>query len=118
MNKDVLYLVWTDTAGNKYKVAELSKENNEYSFRYILDELKQARQKGFEPFIAFPRIDAIYHNPNLFAVFAARLPDEKRPEIGEILKTYNMESYDEFELLKRSRGKLPTDNYEFMQQLL
>lgn len=31
----------------------------------------------------------------------------------EILTTYGMTEYDEFELLKRSGAKLPTDNCEF-----
>ena len=52
---------------------------------------------------------------HLFAVFGARLPDKRRPEIKEILETYGMTEYDEFELLKRSGAKLPTDNYEFVK---
>ena len=65
--------------------------------------------------IAFPQINALYDNPQLFAVFAARLPEPTRPEIKEILATYDMEEYNDFELLKRSGAKLPTDNYEFIQ---
>ena len=30
-------------------------------------------------------------------------------------KGYGMTEYDEFELLKRSGAKLPTDNYEFVK---
>lgn len=34
MNKDLVYLVWTDVnTGKKYKVAELYKENEKYYFR-------------------------------------------------------------------------------------
>jgi len=29
--------------------------------------------------------------------------------------SYGMTEYDEFELLKRSGAKLPTDNYEFVE---
>ena len=39
----------------------------------------------------------------------------KRQQIKEILETYGMTEYDEFELLKRSGAKLPTDNYEFVK---
>lgn len=115
MNEDLVYLIWTDVnTGNKYKVAMLYKENETYYFKYILDNVKEAQEKGFELLIAFPQINATYENPQLFAVFSARLPEPTRPEIKEILETYGMTEYDEFELLKRSGAKLPTDNYEFI----
>ena len=70
---------------------------------------------GFELLIAFSQINATYENPQLFAVFAVRLPEPTRPEIKEILDTYGMKEYDDFELLKRSGAKLPTDNYGFVR---
>ncbi len=116
MKKDLVYLVWKDTnTGNKYKVATLYKENGIYYFRYILENVKEAKKYGFKLLIAFPQINALYDNPKLFATFATRLPDATRPEIKEILATYGMTEYDEFELLKRSGAKLPTDNYEFVK---
>ena len=102
--------------GNKYKVAKLYKENETFYFKYILENVKEAQKDGFELLIAFPQINALYDNPKLFATFAARLPEPTRPEIKEILATYGMTEYDEFELLKRSGAKLPTDNYEFVKQ--
>jgi len=116
MEKDLVYLVWTDVnTGNQYKVAELYKENKTYYFKYILENVKEAQKNGFELLIAFPQINATYENPQLFAVFSSRLPEPTRPEIKEILSTYGMEEYNEFELLKRSGAKLPTDNYEFVK---
>lgn len=115
MEKDVLYLVWTNVnTGRKYKVAELYKKDKMYYFKYILDNVKKAQEDGFELLIAFPQINATYENSQLFAVFSSRLPDENRPEIKKILETYGMREYDEFELLKRSGAKLPTDSYEFV----
>ena len=115
MKKDMVYLVWTDANGNRYKVAMLYKENDKYYFKYILENVKEAQKKGFRPLIAFPQINALYDNTKLFATFAARLPEPTRPEIKEILETYGMTEYDAFELLKRSGAKLPTDNYEFVK---
>ena len=116
MKKDLVYLVWTDVnTGNKYKIAELYKKDEKFYFKYILDNVKEAQKNGFTLLIAFPQINATYENPHLFAVFGARLPDKRRPEIKEILETYGMTEYDEFELLKRSGAKLPTDNYEFVK---
>lgn len=115
MEKDLVYLVWTDVnTGNQYKVAELYKENETYYFKYILENVKDAQKNGFTLLIAFPQINALYDNPQLFAVFSSRLPESTRPEIKEILDEYGMTEYDEFELLKRSGAKLPTDNYEFV----
>lgn len=116
MQRDLVYLVWTDVkTGNKYKVAMLYKENETYYFKYILENVKEAQKDGFELLVAFPQINATYENPHLFAVFGARLPDKRRPEIKEILSTYGLEEYDEFELLKRSGAKLPTDKFEFVK---
>lgn len=116
MERDLVYLVWTDVkTGNKYKVAQLYKENDKYYFKYILENLKEAQKHGFKLLVAFPQINALYDNPKLFANFAARLPEPTRPEIKEILETYGMTEYDAFELLKRSGAKLPTDNYEFIK---
>ena len=117
MGRDVVYLVWKDVnTGEKYKVAMLYKENKKYYFKYILENVKQAQEKGFELLIAFPQINATYENPQLFAVFSSRLSEPTRPEIKEILETYGMTEYDAFELLKRSGAKLPTDNYEFVKE--
>lgn len=116
MEKDVVYLVWTNQESKKqYRVAELYKENGKFYFKYILDNIKEAEKDGFTLLISFPSVNAVYENPQLFAVFSARLPDSTRPEIKEILDTYDMTEYDEFELLKRSGAKLPTDNYEFVR---
>ena len=118
MEKDLVYLVWTDVnTGNKYKVAELYKQENTFYFKYILDNVKEAQKVGFKLLVAFPQINALYDNPKLFANFAARLPEPTRPEIKEILATYDMTEYDDFELLKRSGAKLPTDDYEFVKQI-
>lgn len=116
MNRDIVYLVWKNKEnGKSYKVAELYKENNKYYFKYLLENVKEAEKDGFTLLIAFPQINALYDNPQLFAVFSSRLPESTRPEINEILATYGMTEYDEFELLKRSGAKLPIDNYEFVK---
>ena len=42
MEKDLVYLVWTDVnTGNKYKVAELYKQDNTFYFKYMLKKLKR-----------------------------------------------------------------------------
>ena len=60
MEKDLVYLVWTDiNTGNKYKVAELYKQENTFYFKYILDNVKEAQKLGFKLLVAFPQINAL-----------------------------------------------------------
>lgn len=115
MKQDLVYLVWTDVKTNKkFKVAKLYKENGTFYFKYILENVKDAQKNGLELLIPFPQINALYDNPKLFDCFGARLPEPTRPEIKEILNTYGMKEYNDFELLKRSGAKLHTDHYEFV----
>ena len=114
MEKDLVYLVWTDVkTGNKYKVAKLYKENGKFYFKYIVENVRLALKDGFMYLIPFPNVNATYESNDLFACFATRLPDKRRPEIRKILDTYGLKEYDEYELLKASGAKLPTDEYEF-----
>lgn len=116
MKKDSVYLIWNNPkTGNKFKVGELYKEEDTFYFRYIKENVAEAMKEGFKLLIAFPQLNALYDNPQLFAAFSTRLPDKRRPEIKEILDTYGMKEYDEFELLKRSGAKLPIDDYEFVK---
>ena len=115
MDENKVYLVWKDVnTGKKFKVGMLYKEDDMFYFRYVLENLKEAEEHGFHLLIPFPNFNAIYFCPHLFANFASRLPDKSRPEIDKILKEYGMTEYDEFELLKRSGAKLPTDGYGFV----
>ena len=116
MNREIVYLSWTNVkTGKQYKIAELYKENNTFYFKYIIENVKEAQKEGFTLLVAFQALNATYESPQLFATFSARLPDKRRPEIKEILETYGMTEYDEFELLKRSGSKLPIDSYEFVK---
>lgn len=118
MNNDLVYLIWNDNQNNKnYVVAKLYRDNNKYYFEYITKNIEEAKKQGFNLLISFPDENKVYTNNRLFATFSSRLPDKRRPDIGKILETYKMSEYDEFELLKRSGAKLPTDNFEFVSSL-
>ena len=115
MKNDLDYLVWKNNKENKkYIVAKLYKKDEKYYFEYISENLIEAKANGFNLLIPFPSEDKVYTNSRLFATFSSRLPDKRRPDIDKILKTYQMKNYNEFELLKRSGAKLPTDNFEFI----
>jgi hypothetical protein len=84
----------------------LVRDGNLYKFGYL--------GEGFKTLVAFPDRGKIYVSDKLFPSFSSRIPDRRRSDIGHILNNYNLDGYDEFELLKRSGGRLPTDSIEFV----
>lgn len=115
--RDYMYLIWKEPVSRRqYIIAKLSK-NGKYEFEYDF-EIDTAIKKGFQPLIAFADVTKRYESNRLFATFSGRIPDKRRKNINEILYKYDMEYYDEYELLKRSGGKLPIDNLEFIDPIL
>ena len=115
-NNMCLYLVWSDyITKEKFIVGKLYK-NEKYVFEYELEGVKKAEKKGFEPLVAFPNIYEKYESNVIFPAFSSRLPDKRRKDMKKILETYGMNKYDAFELLRKSGGKLPIDNFEFVEK--
>lgn len=115
--RDYIYLVWKEPISRRqYTIAKLSK-NGKYEFEYAF-EIADAIEKGFQPFVAFQDINKKYESEKLFASFSSRIPDRRRKNIGEILKKYGLDEYDEYKLLKRSGGRLPIDNLEFIDPII
>ena len=114
MNKE-MWLIWKQPkTRRRYKIGTL-KYDNKYVFKYTNPELDEAIKVGFEYFPGFDCIDKVYESENLFANIATRLPNSKRPDYLEILNAYNLDKDStEFEILKATKGRLITDNYEFV----
>jgi HipA-like protein len=92
----------------KVTVGYLKKIPEGYVFEYDMHYLENNKR------IFFAKVKGNkFINNKMFAFFKSRLPDEKRPDIQEILKSYGLKEYDDFELLARTKGKIMTDNYEF-----
>lgn len=107
-----IFVIWKSPESRRnYLVGRITRDEK-YSFNYE-SELEEAKKEGFTEFIPFPNKDELYKNEILFPIFSNRLPDKKRKDIQKILKKYNLESYDEFELLKMG-AELPTDNLKFV----
>ncbi len=110
-----LYLIWKDSKTRRnYTVGKLSK-NAGYSFEYIA-EADDARKAGWKGLEAFPD-KRQYLSDILFPSFSSRLPDQKRRDINRILEKYSLSEYDEFELLRSTRGRLPIDTYELIDPI-
>jgi HipA-like protein len=114
-NRDYLICVWRDLeTRQRFVIGKLSR-NGMYEFEYDGEGVADAKKHGFELLISFPDVKKTYTNESMFAVFKSRLPDKKRKNIDEILEKYNLAEYDDFELLKKTEGKLPIDTIEFIE---
>ena len=80
----------------------------------ILSGVEKAEEYGFSPLPNFPRIDVEYFREELFSSFSKRLPLHGKRDVSSVLKQYDLEEYDAFELLKKSGGKISTDSFEFI----
>jgi len=115
--KNIIWMIWRNDEGVAFKVGELSKRPGKYYFRYDLDGVKKAEAYGFSPLPYFPKLDAKYFREGLFRSFSERLPGHNKKDRTSVLKEYNLEEYDDLELLIKSGGKMPTDSFEFRSSL-
>lgn len=114
--KNELWLTWKEPySRRRYKVGVLSKEEKNYIFKYENPELDAATEKGFKYFPGFEDTKKVYKNEVLFMNIKTRLPNVSRPDYLEILNSYNLEKdSNDFDILKATRGRLITDDYEFV----
>ena len=121
MNNLCLWLVWKDTnSRERFVVGLLSFDEQGYGFRYIENEgknnLREALQQGFKLLPAFPSREQEYYQQQLFHVFLNRLPSRKRNDTQSFLKQKGLSlECSDYELLKETGGKLPTDALEFVE---
>ena len=109
----MIWMIWKNDEGQSFKIGELSKKTEKYYFKYDIEGVKKAEVYGFSPLPYFPKIDAKYFREGLFRSFLKRLPMHGKREITSVLKEYEIEEYDDLELLKKSGGKMSTDSFEF-----
>lgn len=114
--KKELWLIWkAPMSRRRYKIGILCYESNLYTFSYVDPELSNAIKEGFKYFPGFDDLTKKYKSEKLFANILTRLPNETRPDYLEILNYYNLEKdSDYFDILKSTRGRTFTDNYEFV----
>lgn len=111
-----MWLIWKHPdSRRRYKIGILSWENNKYAFKYVNPELNSAMEVGFKYFPGFEDIHRTYESRELFANIETRLPNNCRADYLEILNSYNLEKDStKLEILKATKGRLLTDNYEFV----
>ena len=114
--KEELWLIWKEPISRRrYKIGSLLKNNNNYVFSYIDPELESAKAAGFKCFPGFEILDKVYESKSLFANILTRLPNKARPDYLDILNCYNLnKDSSDFDILRATRGRLFTDNYELV----
>lgn len=114
--KNEFLLIWKNPeTRRRYKIGILSYVDNEYIFRYVNPEFDDAINIDFCYFPGFEDINKEYRSFELFANIETRLPNSTRPDYLEILNAYGLESTStKLEILKATKGRLITDNYEFV----
>ena len=115
MNNE-LWLIWKEPLSHRrFKIGILIKLNDGYEFSYVDPELGEARKVGFNFFPGFNDLSKPYKNNELFINIASRLPNKGRIDYLEILNSYNLDKESsDFDILKATRGRTLTDNYEFV----
>ena len=106
-----LKLKWKDKT-----LGILEKIKDEYVFKIDEEELKEAIKNGCMGIGNLDLLQTEYRSNELFTFFKNRIPDRTNLNIKEILKEFNMEKYDEMELLKNTSAQLETDNY-FVEEM-
>ncbi len=111
-----LWLIWKNPeTRRRYKIGILNYENGKYSFKYVNPELDDAIQNSFKCFPGFEDVNKEYVSGELFPNIVTRLPNPSRPDYLDILNAYGLEGNSTImDILVATRGRLITDNYEFV----
>lgn len=114
--KKEMWLIWKHPeTRRRYKIGTLVYDNNIYTFNYVEPELNDAKKAGFRYFPGFDDVNETYISKELFANIETRLPNTARADYLEILNSYNLEKDStKLEILRATKGRLITDNYEFV----
>jgi HipA-like protein len=90
-------------------VGFLSCEGGSWSFKYS-EEFKS--QEDYHNLIGFPHLEEEYSSDSLWPFFKIRIPGLKQPAIKEIVEYEEIDSLNEFELLKRFGRKTISNPYK------
>jgi len=110
-HENELLMVWKDpVTRNRVAIARLWEKDGLYHFKYIREDedergsIDLAIRMGYQPIKIFNDFDKEYTSKTLFAPFLNRLKGSERKK-------------NPFEILKKTGGKLNTDNLEFMKPI-
>lgn len=119
MTIDTLQVLWIDEDRRERFIIGTLRRDDEAGFEFAYRDLGDARDHGFTLLPEFPVDDRRYSSTELFATFAERLPDARRPDYARFLSMLGLVApADDFEILARSGGMLATDRVELAEERL
>ena len=99
-----LMLKWRSKRNNVYELGILSKENEQYI-------IKRAIKDGCMGIGNFSLLNNVEISNELFDFFKHRIVSKDSPKLEEMLRKYNLEEYDDMEILKITQAKSVNDRY-------
>ncbi|WP_407270373.1 HIRAN domain-containing protein [Radiobacillus sp. PE A8.2] len=121
-NNEKLLVSWKGPKSKEnYFVGLLSKNHSpsglNYKFIYIQENVLQAREEGFMPFVGLKDLHKEYCSNKLFSVFERRLPNQSRNIFKKFIHDYQLQksSAITWEYLKVTKGRTATDNLSFLE---
>lgn len=106
-----LMLKWRSKRNNVYELGILSKENEQYIFKIDEEQLKKAIKDGCMGIGNFSLLNNVESSKELFDFFKHRIVSKDSPKLEEMLRKYNLEEYDDMEILKITQAKSVNDRY-------
>lgn len=115
-----IFLAWrSGTGSRRFIVGEIIKNSNQgASFKYLKNEIEDARKDGFTPYTDFPDIDKEYRE-NIVEIFGQRLIKTERSDIRKFLDFWDIDPKfvnDKYYMLAYTQGLVSTDNFEFLAE--
>ena len=104
----ILFLYWKDIEGNIYRLGTLIKAEK-YKFILNDEEYKKAMKNGCSGIGNLAKEND--ESDVLYQFFRERIPSKDSPRLEKFLKLFNIETYDDMELLKKSKGIVATDRF-------
>lgn len=96
-----------------YLVKEL--QSGAYLYKYDQRGLRESRKQGYTYLVGFKDTRKVYSSKSLFPAFKCRIPTRQRRDLEAIMASLGIETYDEFDLLALSGGRLYTDALSFKE---
>ena len=113
-----LFLSWQDSAASRawFPIGRLDVDRavDRYVFRYTKGAAQAQNEAGFQPMLAFPKLDGVYESAELFPLFKNRVLDPQRQDFAEYLKWLDLspDHADPVEILAVAGGERQTDSFE------
>jgi len=110
-----LVLKWEDIKGNKYVLGILEKNATKYMFNLNDEGYKEALKNGCAGIGILGKESQ--EADVLFQFFRERIPGKENPRLKLFMQRFDLEEYDDMELLRRSKAIVNTDRFYLEEKI-